>query len=249
MIYAGPKRGSVKGGSEMLEKLKEEVCKANIALKEENLVVLTWGNVSGRDPETGLIIIKASGVDYASMTKDDLVVVDPEGHVVEGKLHPSTDLPTHLELYRSFPNINGIVHTHSPYAVIWAQSGNGIPCYGTTHADYFPGVIPSTREMTPEEINGDYEKTTGKVIVETFRNNNIDPDIIRAVLVRCHGPFIWGNSASDALHNAIVLENVAMMALHTSRMLDGNPSLVSAALIKKHYDRKFGEDSYYGQEG
>lgn len=230
----------------MLEQLKTEVLKANKRLQTENLVVLTWGNVSGRDPETGLIVIKASGVRYDIMTEDDLVVVDPEGNVVEGKLHPSTDLPTHLVLYRNFKNIHGIVHTHSTFAAVWAQIGAGIPCYGTTHADYFPGVIPVTRELTPDEVKANYEKSTGEVIVETFRD--IDPEVMRAVLVKGHGPFVWGSSASDALHNAIVLENVAKMDLFTKMAADSGTKELGSAQLKKHYDRKFGEDAYYGQE-
>lgn len=230
----------------MLEQLKTEVLKANKRLQTENLVVLTWGNVSGRDPETGLIVIKASGVRYDIMTEDDLVVVDPEGNVVEGKLHPSTDLPTHLVLYRNFKNIHGIVHTHSTFAAVWAQIGAGIPCYGTTHADYFPGVIPVTRELTPDEAKANYEKSTGEVIVETFRD--IDPEVMRAVLVKGHGPFVWGSSASDALHNAIVLENVAKMDLFTKMAADSGTKELGSAQLKKHYDRKFGEDAYYGQE-
>lgn len=230
----------------MLEKLKQEVLEANKKLQSENLVVLTWGNVSGRDPETGLIVIKASGVEYSKMTEDDLVVVDPEGNQIEGKLHPSTDLPTHLVLYRNFPNVHGIVHTHSTFAVVWSQLGENIPCYGTTHADYFPGMIPVTREMKKEEIENAYEANTGEVIVETFRDKN--PDEMRAVLVRSHGPFIWGNSASDAIHNAIVLENVAKMDLFTKIAGNHRTNEVGEALLKKHYDRKFGVDAYYGQE-
>lgn len=229
----------------MVEKLKKEVLEANRKLQTEQLVVLTWGNVSGRDPETGLIVIKASGVEYDTMREEDLVVVDSEGRIVEGNLHPSTDLDTHLVLYRNFKNIHGIVHTHSTFATIWAQSGKGIPCYGTTHADYFPGVIPITREMKKEEILGNYEKNTGELIVDTFREQN--PEHMRAVLVRCHGPFVWGSSAADALHNAVVLEQVAKMDLFTSIMLNGASSLVSRELLQRHYDRKFGENSYYGQ--
>lgn len=230
----------------MLETLKTEVLRANKRLATENLVVLTWGNVSGRDPETGLIVIKASGVEYDEMTEDDLVVVDSEGKIVEGRLHPSTDLPTHLVLYKNFENIGGIVHTHSTYAAVWAQLGTGIPCYGTTHADYFPGVIPVTRELTPKEIRDDYERSTGDVIIETFRQ--LDPEVMRGVLVHGHGPFVWGSSASDALHNAIVLENVAKMDLYTKIAGGAGVKELGSALLKKHYDRKFGDDAYYGQE-
>ena len=229
----------------MLEKLKEEVLLANKKLQTDNLVVLTWGNVSGRDPETGLVVIKASGVEYKDMTAEDLVVIDPDGKLVEGTCNPSTDLDTHLVLYRNFKNIHGIVHTHSHYATIWAQMGKGIPCYGTTHADYFPGTIPVTRLMTADEINEDYEKNTGDVIIETFQD--LDPEVMRAVLVCCHGPFVWGTSALNAIHNAIVLENVAMMALSTQQMLGTKEPLVTKELLTKHYGRKFGDDAYYGQ--
>lgn len=230
----------------MLEQLKTEVLMANKRLQTENLVVLTWGNVSGRDPDTGMIVIKASGVEYERMTEEDLVVVDPDGNIVEGDLHPSTDLPTHLVLYKNFKNIHGIVHTHSTFAAVWAQIGVGIPCYGTTHADYFPGVIPVTRELTRDEIGKNYEKSTGDVIVETFRDKN--PEVMRAVLVKGHGPFVWGKSASDALHNAIVLENVAKMDLFTKMAADSEVRGLGSAQLKKHYDRKFGADAYYGQE-
>lgn len=230
----------------MLEKLKEEVLLANKKLQSESLVVLTWGNVSGRDSESGLIVIKASGVEYAEMTIADLVVVDADGIRVEGNKKPSTDLATHLVLYSAFKHVNGIVHTHSAYAAVWAQSAVGIPCFGTTHADYFPGEIPVTREMTKEEIATDYEKNTGHVIVETFKE--LDPDIMRAVLVRCHGPFVWGDSPMDAIHNSIVLENVAKMDLFTRLMLGNSQPLVSEELLNKHYNRKFGKDAYYGQQ-
>ncbi len=229
----------------MLEKLKEEVLRANKMLQTERLAILTWGNVSARDEETGYIVIKGSGVEYADMTAEHLVTVKPDGTVVEGACRPSTDLATHLVLYRNFPCAKGVVHTHSPYATVWAQAGQSIPCYGTTHADYFKGDIPCTRAMTPEEINGDYEQNTGEVIVEAFKG--IDPASMRAVLVQCHGPFAWGDSAEDAVHNGIVLENVAMMALRTKVNLGGGQPLISDDLMKKHYNRKFGPGAYYGQ--
>ncbi len=229
----------------MLEELKQEVLEANKRLKTEKLVVMTWGNVSGRDPRSGLVAIKASGVEYDAMTLDDVVVVDLEGEIVEGSRRPSTDLDTHLELYRHFDGIGGVVHTHSHYATIWAQAGEGIPCYGTTHADYFPSTIPVTRPMTAAEINGEYEKNTGTVIVETFQE--INPLRMRAVLVSGHGPFVWGRSASDALHIASVLETVAFMALHTRALLGAKEPFVSKELLAKHYERKFGPNAYYGQ--
>lgn len=229
----------------MLEELKKEVLNANKELQTSNLVVLTWGNVSGRDSKSGLIVIKASGVEYKTMTEEDLVVVDLEGNIVEGNKHPSTDLDTHLELYKNFKNVNGIVHTHSHFAVIWAQMKEAIPCYGTTHVDYFPGPVPVTREMTKEEIEGEFERNTGKVILETFQN--IDPDVMHAVLVCNHGPFVWGKSASDALHNAIVLENVAKLDYFTKIGGEEQKLGISKTLLKRHYDRKFGENAYYGQ--
>ena len=231
----------------MLEQLKEEVLKANKLLSSEHLAILTWGNVSGFDPEKGLVVIKGSGVEYNIMESQHLTVLDLGGNVVEGECNPSTDLDTHLEIYRNFKNVRGIVHTHSTYATVWAQKGRAIPCYGTTHADYFKGDIPCTRKITKEEIGRDYEKNTGKVIVETFCG--LDPDVMRAVLVRCHGPFVWGNSALDALHNAVVLENVAKMAFLTDGRVPGQEPLVDDELLKKHYNRKFGADAYYGQSG
>lgn len=229
----------------MLEKLKKEVLSANRSLRHDGLVVLTWGNVSGYDPGTGLIVIKASGVDYDEMALEDMVVVNLEGDIIEGIRRPSTDLDTHLEIYRNFAGVRGVAHTHSQYATIWAQIGECIPCFGTTHADYFPGPIPVTRAMTTDEIAGPYEKNTGDVIIETFRE--LDPLAMRAVLVRSHGPFVWGESASDALHIATVLESVAFMALHTRLLLNGREAPITKELMVRHYERKFGPNAYYGQ--
>lgn len=230
----------------MLEQLKKEVYEANMLLPRYGLVTFTWGNVSGIDRERGLFVIKPSGVEYDRLCPEDMVVVDLDGRKVEGDYNPSSDTATHVVLYNRFPKIGGVVHTHSSWATSWAQAGRGIPCYGTTHADYFPGVIPVTRELTPDEVKADYEKSTGEVIVETFRD--IDPEVMRAVLVKGHGPFVWGSSASDALHNAIVLENVAKMDLFTKMAADSGTKELGSAQLKKHYDRKFGEDAYYGQE-
>ena len=229
----------------MLEQLKEEVLIANKALKAERLAILTWGNVSAYDDASGLVVIKASGVEYDDMTTADLVVTDLNGNKVEGSLNPSTDLMTHLEIYKHFKNAKGVVHTHSPYATMWAQAGLSIPCYGTTHADYFKGDVPCTRPMTPEEIREDYELNTGKLIVETFEL--LDPFEKRAVLVNSHGPFVWGSSAANAIENSVVLENIAMMAIETKGLLSGKGPLISEALINKHYNRKYGKNAYYGQ--
>ena len=201
----------------MLEKLKEQVWKANLQLPAHGLVVFTWGNVSGLDRESGLFVIKPSGVEYDKLRPEDMVVMDLEGHKVEGELNPSSDTPTHLELYRNFPTIGGVVHTHSRWATIWAQSGRSIPAYGTTHGDYFYGPIPCTRAMTPEEIGGEYELETGKVIVETFQGKK--PEDIPAVLVKSHGPFTWGKDCFEAVHNSVVLEELAMMAWHTENTM------------------------------
>ena len=230
----------------MLETLKKEVLEANKKLQTENLVVLTWGNVSGRDPETGLIVIKASGVEYSEMTMEDLVVVDPEGNVIEGALNPSTDLPTHLVLYSHFKNIHGIVHTHSSYATSWAQTGRSIPCYGTTHADYFYGEIPCVRCLTKEEINSAYEENTGHLIVSEFKRMKKDVMAVPAVLCKNHGPFSWGKDAKEAVHNAVVLEEVAKMAYRTELI---HPQVAPAPqeLQDKHYFRKHGANAYYGQ--
>lgn len=228
----------------MLEHIKESVYLANRRLKESGLVVLTWGNVSEIDRESGCIIIKPSGVDYSVMTANDMVVVDMEGNVVEGDLKPSSDLPTHIELYKAFPKIGGITHTHSRWATVFSQAGVSIPALGTTHADVFYGTIPVTRKMTEKEIQGQYEKETGKVIVETFAA--MDPNEIPAVLVHSHGPFIWGKDAMKSVENAITLEEVSMMAYHTLQ-INANAQ-IQQVLRDKHFLRKHGANAYYGQE-
>lgn len=227
-----------------LETLREQVCEANKRLPELGLVILTWGNVSAFDHESGLMVIKPSGVAYGDLTPENMVLVDLEGNVVEGTLRPSSDTDTHLELYRNFPYIGSIVHTHSPWATIWAQMGRGIPPLGTTHADDFPGEILCTRAMTGEEIACEYEKNTGKVIVETLAPRNAEQEF--AVLVREHGPFVWESTPKKAVEKALVLEQVAMMAWHCSA---GGPDIktMSPMLLKKHFDRKHGKDAYYGQ--
>ena len=202
----------------MLEELKEEVFKANLELPKKGLVLFTWGNVSAIDKKTKLIVIKPSGVDYETMRVEDMVVVDLDGNIVEGKLNPSSDTPTHIELYKSFTEIGGVVHTHSTNATIWSQSGRNIPAYGTTHADYFYGDIPCTRKMTSEEIRNEYEKNTGVVIIETFEKRKIDPKFVPGVLVNSHGPFSWGKNAKEAVHNSVVLEEVAKMAMFTEQL-------------------------------
>lgn len=228
----------------MLEQLKEQVWKANLELPRYGLVTFTWGNVSGIDRESGLVVIKPSGVSYEGMTAADMVVVDLEGNVVEGKWKPSSDTPTHLALYRAFPGMGGIVHTHSRWATTFAQAGMGIPPMGTTQGDYFYGEIPCTRPMTDEEIAGEYEKETGNVIIETFAG--IDPMTIPAVLVCNHGPFAWGKDAMEAVHNAVVLEEVAFMDWH-AMMLNPQRGPMPQALLNKHYLRKHGPGAYYGQ--
>ena len=228
----------------MLEQMKERVFEANRLLKESGLVVLTWGNVSQIDREKGYIVIKPSGVDYRAMTAKDMVVVDMEGNVVEGALKPSSDLPTHMELYKAFPEIGGITHTHSRWATVFAQAGQPIPALGTTHADVFYGSIPVTRKMHTNEIQGQYEKETGKVIVEAFSAGN--PNEIPAVLVHSHGPFIWGKDAMKSVENAITLEEVAMMAYYTLQM--NNNAQIQQELLDKHFLRKHGANAYYGQE-
>jgi L-ribulose-5-phosphate 4-epimerase len=228
----------------MVEQLKQAVCAANLLLPKYGLVTFTWGNVSGIDRTRGLMVIKPSGVEYDTLTPDDMVVLDLEGRKVEGRLNPSSDTDTHLELYRAFPNIGGVIHTHSRWATIFAQAGTGVPPYGTTHGDYFYGEIPCTRQMTPEEIRGKYELETGRVIAETFKNR--DYDAIPAVLVHSHGPFSWGKDPAEAVHNAVVLEELAMMAWHT-RMLTPGLQPMQGELLDKHYLRKHGAGAYYGQ--
>ncbi|MBN2611644.1 MAG: L-ribulose-5-phosphate 4-epimerase [Bacteroidales bacterium] len=227
----------------MLEELKLQVFKANLALVEHNLVIFTWGNVSGIDRDKKLVVIKPSGVSYEEMKPEDMVVTDMDGNIVEGKLKPSSDTATHLVLYRNFKNIGGIVHTHSEWATSWAQAGLGIPCYGTTHADYFYGTIPCTRRMKKKEIKGNYEEETGNVIVERFRK--INPDDVPGVLVNNHGPFSWGKDPDNAVHNAVVMEEVAKMAFRTQVL--GNDIPIRQALLDKHFLRKHGSNAYYGQ--
>lgn len=229
----------------MLEALKKTVLEANLALPRHGLVTFTWGNVSGIDRESGLVVIKPSGVEYDTMTAEDMVVVDLTGKVVEGKYNPSSDTPTHLELYKAFPHIGGIVHTHSRWATTMAQSGLDVPVFGTTHADTFYGPVPCTREMTPEEINGAYEKETGSVIVETFANK--DEDAIPGVLVCSHGPFTWGPTPDKAVHNSVVLEEMSFMAWH-NLMLTPNLSQIPSQLLDRHYLRKHGANATYGQK-
>lgn len=227
-----------------MEKLKKEVFEANLLLVKHSLVIFTWGNVSGIDREKGLVVIKPSGVDYDKMSADDMVVVDLDGNIVEGKYKPSSDTPTHLELYKAFKNIGGIVHTHSRMATSWAQAGRSIPAYGTTHGDYFYGDIPCTRKMTKDEISSEYEKNTGLVITETF--NDISADDIPAVLVHSHGPFTWGKDPHEAVHNSVVLEELASMAMNTE-IINPSAERMQKELLDKHYLRKHGKNAYYGQ--
>ena len=231
----------------MLEKLKEQVFKANLELPKKGLVLFTWGNVSGIDREKNLIVIKPSGVDYETMKVEDMVVVDLDGNIVEGELNPSSDTPTHIELYKKFSSIGGIVHTHSTNATIWAQSGRDIPAYGTTNADYFYGSIPCTRKMTPKEITGEYEKETGTVIIETFENRGLDPKYIPGVLVNSHGPFTWGKNPDEAVYNSVVLEEVAKMAMFTE-IVNKDIEPMQQELLDKHFLRKHGVNAYYGQK-
>lgn len=234
----------------MLEELKEKVYRANMQLVEYGLVVLTWGNVSGIDREKGLFVIKPSGVPYSSMTADDMVVMDLDGNKVEGELNPSSDTPTHLELYKNFENIGGVVHTHSSWACAWAQAGRDIPAYGTTHADFANGAVPCARGLTKEEVESAYEKNTGSVIIEEFSRRGITPEECPAVLVHRHGPFTWGSDPFKAVENALILDEVAKMAYHTEvAAANGNDSNIGIEdyLLEKHYQRKHGKNAYYGQ--
>ncbi|MCP1226137.1 L-ribulose-5-phosphate 4-epimerase [Sebaldella sp. S0638] len=231
----------------MLEELKERVYRANMELPEKGLILYTWGNVSGIDREKGLIVIKPSGVEYENMKASDMVVVDLEGNVAEGDLNPSSDTATHIELYKAFEEVGGIVHTHSTWATIWAQSGRDIKAYGTTHADYFYGSIPCTRKMTTEEIEGEYEKETGKVIVETYKERGLNPLYVPGVLVNSHGPFTWGKTPEEAVHNSVVLEEIGRMAASMEMFNSGKESM-QQELLDKHFLRKHGANAYYGQK-
>ena len=232
----------------MLDDLKRQVLEANLALPKHNLVTLTWGNVSAVDREKGVFVIKPSGVDYTVMTADDMVVVSIEtGEVVEGNKKPSSDTPTHRLLYRSFPTIGGIVHTHSRHATIWAQAGQSIPATGTTHADYFYGAIPCARHLTTEEIDEDYEKNTGKVIIEELTKRNINPVHVPGIICASHGPFTWGKDAAQAVYHAVVLEEVAKMAVYT-RQIKPDAAPAPQNIQDKHFLRKHGPNAYYGQK-
>ncbi len=231
----------------MLEGLKRQVCEANLLLPKYNLVTFTWGNVSGIDRERGLMVIKPSGVEYEGMTADDMVVVSLDtGERVEGRWKPSSDTKTHIELYKAFPGVGGIVHTHSPHAVAWAQTGEDIPCFGTTHADYFYGSIPCARHLTQAELEEDYERNTGTVIVEAFRERCIEPTAVPGVICASHGPFTWGKDPAQAVHHAVVLEEVAKMAILT-RQVRPSASPAPQRIQDKHYFRKHGPGAYYGQ--
>lgn len=228
----------------MLEALKQRVFKANLDLVKHGLVIHTWGNVSGRDSGTGLVVIKPSGISYTAMKAEDMVVIDMDGKIIEGSYKPSTDAPTHLVLYNAFPSTGGIVHTHSTHATSWAQAGRAIPPFGTTHADHYHGEVPCTRKLREDEIGNDYEINTGRVIVETFMN--LDPEAVPSVLVHSHGPFCWGDDPEKAVYNAIALEEIARMAFNT--VLLGRSEPVERALLDKHFKRKHGSDAYYGQK-
>ena len=229
----------------MLEALKQAVLEANLELDRRGLVTYTWGNVSGIDRASGILAIKPSGVDYADLRAEDMVLVDLDGNVVEGKYRPSSDTPTHIELYKAFPKCGGVAHTHSPFATSWAQAGRSIPCYGTTHADYFHGPVPCARSLTRAEVEEAYEKNTGVVIAETFRN--LDPVAVPGVLCRNHGPFTWGKDAAQAVYHAVVLEEVAKMARFTENLND-TAAPAPDYVIEKHYLRKHGPGAYYGQK-
>ncbi|MBE5779814.1 MAG: L-ribulose-5-phosphate 4-epimerase [Clostridiales bacterium] len=231
----------------MLEALKKAVYEANMELPARGLVTYTWGNVSGIDRESGLVVIKPSGVEYDELRPEDLVVLNLDGEKVEGDLNPSSDTKTHLALYRAFPGLGGIVHTHSTHAVAWAQAGQDIPCYGTTHADYIYGPVPCTRSLTPEEVEEDYELNTGKVIIDTFNSRGLNPLHVPAVICQNHGPFTWGKDAASAVYHAVVLEEVAKMALLTRQV---NPGAGPAPqfIQDKHFMRKHGPNAYYGQK-
>lgn len=231
----------------MLEELKQKVFAANKMLPRYGLVTFTWGNVSEIDRKSGLFVIKPSGVKYENMKVEDMVVVDMEGNIVEGHYKPSSDMPTHLELYKAYPEIGGIVHTHSEYATSWAQAGRSIPCYGTTQADYVYGEVPCTRCLSAEEISQNYEKNTGIVIIETYKKNKIDPISVPTVLCKNHGAFAWGKNAEEAVHNAVVLEEIAKMA-YQSEVLNTHITPAPQELQDKHYYRKHGENAYYGQD-
>ena len=232
----------------MLEELKKKVYEANMELPRRGLITYTWGNVSEIDRDTGYFVIKPSGVDYDKLRPEDMVVMDLEGKRIEGTLNPSSDTPTHLELYKKYPEIGGVVHTHSPEATSWAQAGRDIPLYGTTHADYFYGPIPCARSLTPEEIGGEYERNTGLVIIETFEQRGLNPMHTPGVLCTNHGPFTWGKDAHEAVHNAVVLEEVAKMAARCE-MINPQNQPAPQELQDKHYYRKHGANAYYGQGG
>ncbi|MGN1420752.1 MAG: L-ribulose-5-phosphate 4-epimerase [Eubacterium sp.] len=235
----------------MLEELKERVFEANIKLVEYGLVVLTWGNVSGIDREKGLFVIKPSGVPYDTMKASDMVVMDLDGNKVEGELNPSSDTPTHLELYRNYKDIGGVVHTHSSWACSWAQAGRDVPAYGTTHADFTNGCVPCARGLTKDEVENEYELNTGKVIVEEFLKRNISPDECPAVLVHRHGPFTWGKDPFKAVENALILEEISKMAYQTEKIFafDSSGNIgIEQYLLDKHYNRKHGKNAYYGQK-
>ena len=234
----------------MIEELKADVYQANMQLKSLGLVILTWGNVSAIDREKGFVIIKPSGVPYETMSADDMVVLDLSGNVIEGRLKPSSDTPTHLELYKKFPEIGAVVHTHSTWAASWAQAGRDIPAYGTTHADFADCAVPCTRPLTSEEVNSAYELNTGSVIVETFTDRKISPSECPAVLVQRHGPFCWGKDCFEAVNNALILEETAKMAWKTEEIAAyaGTKPGIEEYLLRKHYERKHGANAYYGQK-